>query len=64
MRSRREDWLYRPGHGMRERFGRSRHPARLNFGDCLSYATAKPAAEPLLCTGDDFSRTDLELVPY
>jgi len=41
------------------RFGRSRHPAALNFGDCISYATAKLAGEPLLFVGDDFSKTDL-----
>ena len=44
------------------RFGRGRHPAGLNFGDCLSYATAKLSALPLLCTGRDFRRTDLPLV--
>lgn len=43
------------------RFGRGRHPARLNFGDCLTYATARLAGEPLLCTGNDFVRTDLEI---
>lgn len=43
------------------RFGRGRHPATLNFGDCLSYATAKLAGEPLLCIGDDFSQTDIPL---
>ena len=43
-----------------ERFGRGRHPAKLNFGDCLSYATAKLAAQPLLYKGKDFGRTDLE----
>ncbi len=43
------------------RFGRGRHPAALNFGDCLSYATARLAGQPLLCTGDDFSKTDLDL---
>jgi ribonuclease VapC len=42
------------------RFGKGRHPAGLNFGDCLSYATAKLAAMPLLYVGDDFSKTDLE----
>lgn len=45
------------------RFGKGRHPAGLNFGDCLTYATAKLAARPLLCVGDDFAQTDLELVP-
>lgn len=44
------------------RYGRGRHPAALNFGDCLTYATAYVAGEPLLCVGDDFAQTDLELV--
>lgn len=44
------------------RFGKGRHPAALNFGDCCSYATATVAREPLLCIGDDFPQTDLELV--
>ena len=43
------------------RFGKGRHPAALNFGDCQSYATASLAGEPLLCVGDDFPKTDLEL---
>lgn len=42
------------------RFGRGRHPAALNFGDCFSYATAACSGEPLLFVGDDFSRTDIE----
>jgi len=42
------------------RFGKGRHPAALNFGDCLSYATARLAGHPLLFVGDDFSRTDIE----
>jgi len=41
------------------RFGRGRHPAALNFGDCMSYAVASAAGMPLLFTGDDFSRTDI-----
>ncbi len=44
------------------RFGKGRHAAALNFGDCVSYAIAKVAQEPLLCIGDDFPKTDLELV--
>lgn len=44
------------------RFGKGRHSAALNFGDCLTYATAKLAGRPLLCLGDDFAQTDLELV--
>lgn len=37
----------------------SGHPARLNFGDCFSYALAKERGEPLLYVGDDFARTDI-----
>ena len=42
-----------------QRFGKGRHPAGLNFGDCLAYALAKHLGEPLLFTGNDFARTDL-----
>lgn len=42
------------------RYGRGRHPAKLNFGDCLTYAVAKVTNQPLLFVGDDFTRTDLE----
>lgn len=42
------------------RFGRGRHPARLNYGDCFAYALAKTEGEPLLFKGEDFSRTDIE----
>jgi ribonuclease VapC len=41
------------------RYGKGRHPARLNYGDCMTYATAKVADHPLLFTGEDFARTDL-----
>lgn len=41
------------------RFGKGRHPARLNFGDCFSYASAKEHGLPLVYKGDDFARTDL-----
>jgi ribonuclease VapC len=40
-------------------YGKGRHAAALNFGDCMTYATAKLAGEPLLFTGDDFAQTDL-----
>ena len=43
------------------RFGKGRHPAALNFGDCLSYAVARLADHPLLFVGDDFPRTDIEV---
>jgi ribonuclease VapC len=42
------------------RFGKGRHPAGLNFGDCLCYALARQRAEPLLFKGGDFSKTDVE----
>lgn len=45
------------------RFGKGRHAAGLNFGDCFSYALALETGEPLLCKGNDFAQTDLELVP-
>ena len=41
------------------RYGKGRHPAALNFGDCASYALARSRALPLLFKGDDFQRTDL-----
>ena len=41
-------------------YGIGHHPARLNFGDCFSYALAKLTGEPLLFKGDDFSQTDVE----
>lgn len=44
-----------------DRFGKGRHPAALNFGDCLSYATATMAGQPLLAVGLDFPLTDLQL---
>lgn len=44
-----------------DRYGKGRHPAALDFGDCLTYAIAKLADEPLLTTGADFSRTDLAI---
>jgi ribonuclease VapC len=41
-------------------FGKGRHPAALNFGDCFSYALSRTTGEPLLFKGDDFARTDVE----
>jgi ribonuclease VapC len=43
------------------RFGKGRHPAGLNLGDCLAYATARLAGRPLLCKGSDFRQTDLAI---
>ncbi len=41
------------------KYGRGRHAASLNFGDCFSYALAKQRAEPLLFKGDDLAKTDI-----
>ncbi|MDW7712525.1 MAG: type II toxin-antitoxin system VapC family toxin [Deferrisomatales bacterium] len=46
------------------RFGKGRHPAALNIGDCCAYALAHLSAEPLLFKGGDFSETDLPAVEY
>ena len=40
-------------------FGKGRHKAGLNFGDCFAYALAKVTGEPLLFKGDDFGQTDI-----
>jgi len=42
-----------------QRFGKGRHPARLNLGDCFAYALARHVDEPLLFKGDDFARSDI-----
>jgi ribonuclease VapC len=42
------------------RFGKGRHPAALNYGDCMTYATARVADRPLLYVGNDFAQTDIE----
>jgi ribonuclease VapC len=44
------------------KFGKGRHPAGLNYGDCFSYALSKVTGEPLLFKGEDFSRTDIVAV--
>jgi ribonuclease VapC len=41
------------------RYGKGRHPAGLNYGDCMTYATARLAEMPLLFVGDDFRMTDI-----
>ena len=41
------------------RYGKGRHPAGLNFGDCFAYSLAQTFAEPLLFNGDDFTKTDV-----
>ena len=41
------------------KFGKSRHPAKLNFGDCMAYALAESLDAPLLFKGDDFAQTDI-----
>jgi ribonuclease VapC len=46
------------------RYGKGRHSAGLNFGDCFSYALAKVKGEPLLFKGEDFPHTDIAAAPY
>jgi len=46
------------------RFGKGRHAAGLNLGDCFSYALAKVTGEPLLFKGDDFTQTDISAAAY
>jgi ribonuclease VapC len=43
------------------KYGKGRHPAALNFGDCFSYALAKSTGEPVLTKGAAFSQTDIEV---
>lgn len=45
-----------------QRYGKGRHPAGLNFGDCFSYALAATRSEPLLFKGNDFAQTDIAVV--
>jgi ribonuclease VapC len=44
-----------------DRYGKGRHPARLNMGDCFAYACARTLGVPLLFKGDDFSQTDIAI---
>ena len=44
-----------------ERYGKGRHPARLNMGNCFAYACARTRGLPLLFKGDDFSQTDISV---
>lgn len=46
------------------RYGKARHTAALDYGDCFSYALAKASGQPLLFKGSDFSQTDLPIVLY
>lgn len=45
------------------RYGKGRHAAALNFGDCCTYALCKASGEPLLAKGSDFLQTDLKRIP-
>ncbi|HYB48427.1 MAG TPA: type II toxin-antitoxin system VapC family toxin [Streptosporangiaceae bacterium] len=44
------------------RYGKGRHPAGLNFGDCFTYALAERTGHPILCIGEDFASTDIAVV--
>jgi ribonuclease VapC len=46
-----------------QKYGKGKHPARLNFGDCCAYALAKTSGEKLLFKGEDFSKTDMVRQP-
>ena len=46
------------------RYGKGRHPAQLNFGDCMAYALAKETGEELLFKGTDFGQTDIAAAAY
>ena len=45
-------------------FGKGRHPAKLNFGDCIAYGMARESGEELLFKGDDFGETDIAAASY
>jgi ribonuclease VapC len=47
-----------------KRYGKGRHPAKLNFGDCMAYALAKESGEELLFKGTDFAQTDIAVAAY
>ena len=53
-----EEQLQLARHAFRQ-YGKGRHPARLNFGDCFGYALSRTSGEPLLFKGDDFAKTDV-----
>jgi ribonuclease VapC len=55
-----DEWQSQLARDAFRRFGKGRHPAGLNFGDCCTYALARASGEPLLFKGDDFARTDVE----
>ena len=54
-----DQFQMRIAHIARRDFGKGRHPAKLNLGDCFAYALAKHSGEPLLYKGGDFARTDV-----
>ncbi len=54
-------WLAREAF---KRYGKGRHPAKLNLGDCMSYALAKETGEELLFKGSDFALTDIAVASY
>lgn len=56
-----EDLAARAVEGWR-RFGKGRHPAGLNLGDCFAYAFAVERGAPVVCVGDDFAATDVDVI--
>lgn len=57
-----DDKMAREARAAYSNFGKGRHPAKLNLGDCFTYALARILAEPVLCTGQDFAKTDIAVV--
>ncbi len=55
---------YEIAHNAYRRFGKGRHPAGLNYGDCMTYALAASTAEPVLFVSNDFAATDLAAAPW
>jgi ribonuclease VapC len=47
-----------------KRYGKGRHPAKLNLGDCMAYALARETGEELLFKGTDFAQTEIAVAPY
>lgn len=55
-----DDRMFAEARDAFDRFGRGRHPAKLNFGDCMAYAVARAHDAPLLYKGGDFAMTDIK----
>jgi len=56
-----DDKQYKNAYDAWRKYGKGRHPAKLNFGDCFAYALAQDTQQPLLFKGNDFNKTDLKV---